>query len=248
MAWRYLGGHNAVAEALRAGFPVARLHLAQGARTTTVQELVRLAEQRRVPIAWDERLALNRMAPENHGVVAEVGPYKYAGIEDILAAAASRNQAPLLLAMDGIQDPQNLGSLIRTAEVAGVHGAVIPERRSTEVTAAVARASAGAVFHLPVARVTNLARTLDGLKQHGLWVVGLEANGDELYDEVNYTSPMAIVVGSEGQGLGRLVRQKCDHLVRLPIAGHITSLNAAVAGAVVIFQATRQRQRAAACI
>ncbi len=241
--WRYLGGHNAVAAALRTGFPVRALWLASGARPGTVSEVLRLAEERSVPVSYLDRLTLDRLAPENGGIVAEVGPFRYAGVDDLLAAARAAGQPPLLLALDGIQDPQNLGSLLRTAEVAGAHGVIIPEHRAASITPAVARASAGALFYLPVAQVTNLARTLQELKEEGLWVMGLEADGSEAYDAVDYTGPVAIVVGSEGQGLGRLVRERCDHLVSLPMAGKTGSLNAAVAGAIVLYHAARQRSR-----
>ncbi|MCL5027092.1 MAG: 23S rRNA (guanosine(2251)-2'-O)-methyltransferase RlmB [Chloroflexi bacterium] len=241
--WPYLGGHNAVVEALRTGYPVYRLYLAAGAKPGTMAELLRLAEERRIPISLVERPALDQMAPENQGVVAEAAPFRYAEVDDLLAAAKAKEQEPLLLVLDGIQDPQNLGSLLRTAEVVGAHGALIPAHRAAGVTPAVARASAGAVFHLLVAQVTNLPRTIVELKDKGLWVVGLEADGPEEYDAMDYRGPTVIVVGSEGQGLGRLVRERCDHLVRLPMTGATGSLNAAVAGAIVLYHAARQRQR-----
>ncbi len=241
MANQHLGGHNAVAEALRAGFPVFRLYLATGAKPATFTTILKTAAERGVPIEWVDRRVLDRMAAENRGVVAEVGSFHYVEVETLLAAARDRGQKPLILVLDGIQDPQNLGSLLRTAEVVGAHGAIFPQHRAVGITPAVARASAGAVFHLPVAQVANLWRTLEYLKGQGLWVVGLEADGPEAYDKVDYREPTAIVVGSEGQGLGRLVREHCDRLVRLPMAGKTGSLNAAVAGAVVLYHASRQR-------
>jgi 23S rRNA (guanosine2251-2'-O)-methyltransferase len=244
MAPRYLGGHNAVVEALRAGFPVFRLYLASGTKPSTTEGLLSAARERGVPTVWAERRSLDLMDPEHHGVVAEVGPFRYAEVEALLAEAKARREKPLLLLLDGIQDPHNLGSLLRTAEVVGVHGAIISEHRAVGVTPAVVRASAGAVFHLRVAQVTNLPRTIEGLKERGVWVIALEADGPESYDQVDYGEPTAIVVGSEGRGLGRLVRERCDRLVHLPMVGKTGSLNAAVAGAIVMYHASRQRQRA----
>jgi 23S rRNA (guanosine2251-2'-O)-methyltransferase len=237
-------GRNAAIEALRGRRPVRRLLIAAGAHGPDVALLRRLAAERRVPLALVDRARLDRLAgPIAHqGVVAEVAPFPYSRVDDLLAVAAARAEPPLLLALDGIQDPHNLGSLLRTALAAGAHGALIPEHRAVAVTPAVARASAGAVEHLRVARVTNLSRALAELKARGVWAYGLAADARQRYWEVDWLAPSVVVVGSEGTGLGRLVRSTCDALVAIPMApGALGSLNAAVAGALVLYEAFRRR-------
>jgi 23S rRNA (guanosine2251-2'-O)-methyltransferase len=236
-----IGGHNAVLEALRSGFPVFRLMLASGAQPGSVDDLLRAAKDRAVEVQWLERQLLDRMVPESHGAAAKVGAFRYGTFDDLLELIGGLPTLPLILLLDGIQDPHNLGSLLRTAEVAGVHAVVIPQHRAAGLTPAVARVSAGAVFYLPVFSVNNLVRAIDLLKQRNVWITGLEADGAEEYHQVDFTEPTGIVVGSEGQGLGRLVREHCDRLVKLPVCGHINSLNAAVAGGIVLYEARRQR-------
>jgi 23S rRNA (guanosine2251-2'-O)-methyltransferase len=176
------------------------------------------------------------------GVVAIVGTKKYVEMEDILNASERKNEAPFVLFLDEIEDPQNLGALIRTAECAGAHGAVIPKHHAASVNLTVARTSAGASEHLPVAKVTNITTTLEELKGKGFWIVGTDAESDKLYTEVDYTTPVAIVVGSEGKGIRQLVREKCDFVVKIPLYGVVRSLNASVAGALVMYEVTRQRK------
>jgi 23S rRNA (guanosine2251-2'-O)-methyltransferase len=204
---------------------------------------VTLAAKSGAPIQRVERRQLDRIGDFNHqGVVAEAAPYPYVELEEILAQADQRQEAPLLLMLDCLQDPQNLGSLLRTAEIVGVHGAVIPKRRAVGITPAVANSSAGATEHLLVARVTNLVRTMEELKGQGLWIVGLEdVPQARLCYQSDLTMPLALVVGSEGRGMGRLVRETCDILIRLPMRGKISSLNAAVAGSIALYEVWRQR-------
>ena len=240
-------GRNPVLEALRAGREINKLLVAKGAREGSIREVVGLARQAGVIIQEVDRERLDALAQgRNHqGVIAMVAAHRYYDLDEILERAAASGQDPFLLVLDSIEDPQNLGSLLRTADAAGVHGVVIPERRAVGLTETVAKVSAGAVEYVPVARVTNISRTLDELKEKGFWVVGTHQDARELYYQAKLTGPLAVVVGSEGKGMGRLVSEKCDFTVRLPMLGHVTSLNAAVAGAILIYEIRRQRDQAA---
>jgi len=240
-----LYGRNAVREALRAGRrKIYKLVLTQGTQETgIVADIVTLANKSGVPVQQVERQQLDRLGNFNHqGVAAEAAPYPYVELEEILAEADQRQEMPLLLMLDCLQDPQNFGALLRTAEIVGVHGVVIPKRRAVGITPAVVNSSAGATEHLLVARVTNLVRAMEELKARGLWMVGLEDVAQaHLYDQTDLAIPLALVVGSEGRGLGRLVRETCDMLIKLPMRGKISSLNAAVAGSIALYEAWRQR-------
>lgn len=241
----YIWGRHPIVEAFRAGRQVDRIYLAKGTRPGgVVGDLLDEARARGAPVQYVDRRALDRMSDgANHqGVVAEVAEYRYRSLEDLLAAGRSEPGFPLILVLDALEDPQNLGTLIRTADAVGATGAIIPLHRAVGVTPAVEKASAGAIEHLPVARVTNLTRALQELKRHDYWVVGLDAEGRDDYDRFPVDSPLALVVGAEGTGLGRLVRETCDLLVRLPMAGHVESLNAAVAGSVVLYDVFRRRR------
>jgi len=238
-------GRNPVAEAFRAGADVEKLYLAEGVKPVgVVEEILRRARVARVPVQRLDRRALDRMAGGgvHQGVVAEVSEYRYADLDEVLARAAMAGEQPLLLLLDSIQDPRNLGALIRTAEAVGAHGVVIPRHRAVGVTPAVVKASAGAVEYLPIAQVTNLGQAIEELKRRGIWVVGLDAAGVTSYDEVDYAVPVALVVGAEGTGLGRLVAERCDVLARLPMRGKVASLNAAVAGSIALYHAWRSRE------
>lgn len=240
-----LYGRNAVYESLRAGRRKPyKLMLAEGVRQTdVVGQIVFLAERAGVEVSRTERCNLDRLGKVHHqGVALEASEYPYSSLDDILATAQSRDEAPLLLLLDLLQDPQNVGSLLRTAEAVGVHGVVIQRRRAVGITPAVVHTSAGAVEHLLVAQVTNLVDGIGWLKAHDVWVAGLEAVcGAQRYDQADLSAPLALVVGSEGQGLRRLVRERCDFLLRLPMLGRVTSLNASIAGSVVLYEALRQR-------
>jgi 23S rRNA (guanosine2251-2'-O)-methyltransferase len=228
-----------VGEALRAGRKINRILIADGAHG--LETLVAEARQRRIPFEIRDRRELERRAGDHHqGVVAEAEPFSYAHLDDLLSNSP---QLPLFLALDSLQDPQNFGTLLRTAQAVGTHGVLIPEHRAVGVTPAVSNASAGAVEHLRVARVTNLARSLGQLKSSGVWVYGLTVDAAADYWDVDLSGPLALVVGSEGSGLGRLVRETCDVLVRIPMAdAAIQSLNASVAGSLVLYEAFRQRR------
>jgi 23S rRNA (guanosine2251-2'-O)-methyltransferase len=242
-----LYGRQPVREALRAGRrQVFEVLVARGVKPRgSVGESLALAQQAGIPVQAVERRNLDRLCGEvNHqGLAAEVSGYQYVSVPALLDAAREAGEAPLLLLLDHIQDPQNLGSLLRTAEAAGSHGVLIPHRRAAGVTPAVVRASAGAAEHARVAKAPNLVRAMESLKADGVWIAGLEAiAGAQLYTQASLSGPLGLVVGSEGQGLARLVRETCDFLIRLPMHGQVESLNAAVAGAVALYEARRQRE------
>lgn len=241
-----LYGRRPVYEVLRAGRRrLYKLILAEGIsdKSGTVGQIISMAKSASVPLTHSPRRELDRMMLNHQGVIAEASPYPYTHLDDILAVVAASDIPPLVLLLDLLQDPQNLGSLLRTAEAVGVQGVVIPHRRAVGVTPAVVSASSGAVEHLRVAQVTNLARTIERLKRHDLWIAGLEATREaQRYDQADLRGPLALVVGSEGSGLRRLVREQCDFLLRLPMRGRVASLNAAVAGSVTLYEVDRQRR------
>jgi 23S rRNA (guanosine2251-2'-O)-methyltransferase len=238
----FLYGRQAVRETLKAGRRrIYKLILAEGVQETgIIAEIVALARAQGIPVERSERRQLDQRGGAGHhqGVGVEASPYPYVEPDDLLAEAGRWGEPPFLLILDCLQDPQNFGTLLRAAEATGVHGVIIPKRRAVGVTPAAVNASAGGVEHLLVAQVTNLVRTMVELKRRGVWLVGLEASPEarEL-TAVDLDMPLALVVGSEGRGLGRLVRETCDLLVRLPMRGHLSSLNAAVAGAVALYAA-----------
>jgi 23S rRNA (guanosine2251-2'-O)-methyltransferase len=237
-------GRHPVLEALRAGRPAERVYFAEGAKPSGIlAEIVQLSQDRGVLVQTLDRRALDRLADgANHqGVVAEVGEYVYQTLTDLVEAGRTVAELPLVLALDSLEDPQNFGTLLRTAEAVGATGAIIPLHRSVGITPAVEKASAGAVEFVPIARVTNLPRALGELKDQGYWIVGLAAEGAVGYDAFRVDVPLALVVGAEGRGLGRLVRETCDVVARLPMYGHLDSLNAAVAGSIVLYEIRRRR-------
>lgn len=231
-----LSGIHPVAEALRARHPLERLLIAQGAGGPRLQEIIDMARRASVPVRFEPRSALDRLSgtSAHQGVVAMGAARKYA---DLDTAAASE----LLIVLDGVEDPHNLGAIIRTAHAAGAGSVVIPERRAASVTDVVAKAAAGAIEHLPVVRVTNINRALEELKERGHWIYGLDERGTEDYDRVEYASPTVFVLGGEGKGLHEQVRKHCDVLVRIPLAGKISSLNVSVAAGIVLFEWKRRR-------
>jgi 23S rRNA (guanosine2251-2'-O)-methyltransferase len=235
---------HAVREALRARRrTLHKLWVAEGAEDAPIlREIAQLAQQARVPIAATRRDTLNIVTTHHQGVILDAGPYAYSDIDAIFAHAAAQNQSPFLLVLDALQDPQNFGALIRTAEAVGVHGVIIPERRSVAVTPAVVNASSGAVEHMRVVQVVNLARAVDELKERNVWVSALHGDvASQSLFEADLKGPLAIVVGSEGEGVHRLIRDKADFLLKLPMRGRIESLNAAMAGSVALYEALRQR-------
>ena len=238
-------GRNAVLEALKSGRGINKLLLAQGELTGSAQEILALAKEQRVLLERVERSKIEAVAGglRHQGVLAYVAPVPYAELEDILAKTAAKDEPPFLLLLDELEDPHNLGALLRTADAAGVDGVIIPKRRSCPLSATVAKTSAGAVEYVPVARVANVVQTLEELKKHGFWAVGADMDGEQLYDEADLTGALVLVIGSEGRGISRLTKEHCDFLVQLPMLGKVNSLNASVAGAILIYEALRQRRR-----
>ncbi len=242
-------GRNAVREALRAQRRVPqRLLVANGAQITgTLADAVAQAKEQNVPVEMvDKRLLESRLHGLNHqGVILECSEYPYSDLDDMLSVAKARNEMPFILLLDHLQDPQNLGTLLRTAEIVGMHGVIIPGRRAAEITPSVVNASSGAVEHLHIAVVTNLAQSIEKLQKHGVWVVGVEDDEKaQYYDQADLNMPLAVVLGSEGSGMARLTRERCDFMVKLPMHGQIQSLNVAVAGSVVLYHALHARSSA----
>jgi 23S rRNA (guanosine2251-2'-O)-methyltransferase len=240
----YIWGRNPILETLHSTRQVKRILLAEGVREVpAIIAILQEAEQRHIPLEIASRARLDQLSQGavHQGCLALVEKRTYVTTDDLLLHAERKNEAPFLLLLDAIQDVNNLGSLLRTAEAAGIHGVIIPEHRATEVNATVVKTSAGATEHLLIARETNLTRTIDALKKRNLWVIGLAGEAGTLYTQADLTGPLALVVGNEGKGISRLVREHCDLLIKLPMYGHINSLNAAVAGSIALYEAVRQR-------
>jgi 23S rRNA (guanosine2251-2'-O)-methyltransferase len=239
-----LEGRNPVLEALRSGRSINRILVSKGEKEGSIKQIIALARQKHAVIQEIDRSRLDAMSEtgSHQGVIALVAAKDYADVDDILKAAADSGRPPFIVILDEITDPHNLGSILRTANAAGVHGVIIPKRRAIGLTPAVSKASAGAVEYVPVARVTNLVQTIEYLKKQNIWVVGTDAGAEKPYFDCDLTGGIALVVGSEGEGMGRLVREACDFTVSIPMAGEISSLNAAVAGAIVIYEIVRQRE------
>ena len=236
-------GRNAVLEALRAGRALDKVYIARGETDKALAHIAGLARERGVSVSDCDRRKLDAMSvtKAHQGVIAVCAVREYASLDDILALAESRGEAPFVVVCDEISDPHNLGAIIRSAECVGAHGVVIPKRRSAGLTAVVGKTSAGAAEHLPVARVANISAALQELKDRGLWVYGAAAEGSSPMWETDLTGPLALVIGSEGEGLGRLVRERCDFLVSIPLRGKVGSLNASTAAAVLMYEVLRQK-------
>jgi 23S rRNA (guanosine2251-2'-O)-methyltransferase len=240
----YIWGRNPILETLHSRRQIQRILLAEGQRgTSPLSAIIQEAENRRIPVEFVPRARLDQLSrgAVHQGCLAVVAERQYASIDDILDHALTRNEPPFLLILDAIQDVNNLGSLLRTAEAAGMHGVVIPEHHAAEVNATVVKTAAGATEHLLIARETNLTRTIDYLKKQNVWVIGLAGEASTLYTQADLAGPLALVVGNEGKGISRLVREHCDLLIKLPMHGTINSLNAAVAGSIGVYEALRQR-------
>lgn len=235
-------GKNPVIEALKSGRDINKILIAEGSQGGQMQQVIGLAKASSVFVQFVPKKKLDQMAEGNHqGVIAQVAAYQYAEIDDLFHTAEKKNEAPFFLLLDEIEDPHNLGSIMRTADAVGAHGIIIPKRRAVGLTATVAKASTGAIEHIPVVRVTNMARTIDELKEKGVWIAGTDAKGKEDFRQFDGTLPLGLVIGSEGKGMGRLIRDKCDFLIHLPMAGHVTSLNASVAAALLMYEVYRKR-------
>lgn len=235
-------GRNAVLEAFRAGKTIDKLYVQDGVKDGPIQSIIREAKKQDTIVNFVSRERLNQMSEEgrHQGVIAHAAAYEYAEVEDILKAAEEKGEPPFIFLLDGIEDPHNLGAIIRTANLAGAHGVIIPKRRASGLTAVVAKTSAGALNYTPVAKVTNLAATIEELKEKGLWFVCADMNGELMY-RLNLKGPVGLVIGGEGDGVGRLVREKCDMVASIPMKGDIDSLNASVAAGVLAYEIVRQR-------
>ena len=239
-------GRNPVIEALRTGHPINKVLLARNIGLhSAVAEILTLAKSRGIPVEYVERRFIDRVtATSSHqGVVAYASIKEYVNLEDLLIISREKNEPPLYCILDGIEDPQNLGAILRTAEASGIHGVIIRSRRAVGLTAAVAKASAGAVEYVPVARASNISQAMVSLKRSSVWVVGIDPTGQINYSQVDFRLPTAIVIGSEGKGLSDLVKKRCDSLAYIPMRGKITSLNASIAAALVMYEALKQRSR-----
>lgn len=238
-----LVGRNAVTEALKSGRGINKLWIASGDREGSVLEIAALAKERGIVVQYVERAKIEALAGghRHQGVLAYVAPVPYAELDDILKAAEEKGEAPFLVLLDELEDPHNLGALLRTADATGVHGILIPKRRSVSLNATVAKTSAGAVEYVPVARIGNIAQTLKKLKEKGFWVAGADMDGEKAYYEADLTGPLVLVVGSEGRGMSRLTKEACDFIVSMPMVGRINSLNASVAGSILMYESMRQR-------
>lgn len=242
MSEEYIMGRNPVLEALRSEREINKILIAEGSQKGQMQQIIGLAKERQVLLQIVPRKKIDQMADGNHqGVIAQVAAYAYAELDDLFARAEERNEAPFFLLLDEIEDPHNLGSIMRTADAAGVHGIIIPKRRAVGLTATVAKLSTGAIEYIPVARVTNMARAIEDIKERGVWIVGTDAKGSDDYRSMDGGMPIGLVIGSEGKGMGRLIKDKCDFLIRLPMAGKVTSLNASVAAGLLMYEVYRKR-------
>lgn len=236
-------GRNAVLELLESGKDINKIFVEKGEKHGSIHKIIAIAKERRIIIVEKEKRQMQEMAQNQNyqGVIAIVPPFEYCEIEDILEEAEKRNEDPFVLILDGIEDPHNLGSIIRTAETAGVHGVIIPKRRAVSVNSTVNKASAGAVEHMKIARVTNISDAIEELKKAGLWVCGTAVDTNKYYYNQDLTGPIGIVIGNEGSGMSEKVRKNCDFLVKIPMKGKVTSLNASVSTGIVIYEALKQR-------
>ena len=237
-------GRNAVLEAFRAGQCVDKLYLLDGCHDGPVQSIVREAKKKGTQIQYVSKERLNQMSQTggHQGVIAQIAAYEYSSVETILQKAKEKGEDPFILLLDGIEDPHNLGAIIRTANLAGAHGVIIPKRRAVGLTSVVAKTSAGALNYTPVARVSNLVKTMEELKKEGLWFVCADMGGQTMYD-LDLQGPIGLVVGNEGDGVSRLVKENCDFIASIPMKGDIDSLNASVAAGVLSFEIVRQRMK-----
>lgn len=238
-------GRNSVLELLESGKDVNKIFVTRGEKHGSINKILGIAKERKIIVVEKDKKQMDEMAQEENyqGVIAIVPPFEYVEISDILEVAKERNEDPFVIVLDGIEDPHNLGSIIRTAETAGVHGVIIPKRRAVSVNSTVNKASAGAVEHMKIARVTNISDAIEELKQAGLWVCGTAVDTNKYYYNQDLTGPLAIVIGNEGKGRGEKVKKNCDFLVKIPMKGKVQSLNASVSTGIVVYEAVKQRIR-----
>jgi 23S rRNA (guanosine2251-2'-O)-methyltransferase len=237
-----IAGKNPVLEALRSGREINKIWISEGVKKTGINEVLDLARERGVLVQFVPKKKIDQLTSANHqGIVASVAAYKYAELVELFQRAEEKNEDPFFMILDELEDPHNLGSILRTADAVGVHGVIIPKRRAVGLTAVVAKASTGAIEHVPVCRVNNLSQTIEELKSRGVWIAGTDAKGSVDYRKMDATLPLAIIIGSEGKGMSRILKEKCDFLYHLPMVGHVTSLNASVAAALLMYEVYRKR-------
>ena len=236
-------GRNSVLELLESGKNINKIFVTKGERHGSINKILAIAKEKRVIVVEKDKRQMEEMAQTQNyqGVIAIVPPFEYCEVEDILQEAKNRKEDPFVLILDGIEDPHNLGSIIRTAETAGVHGIIIPKRRAASVNSTVNKVSAGAVEHMKIARVTNITETIEKLKKEGLWICGTDINTNKYYYNQDLTGPLGIVIGNEGNGIGDKVRKSCDLLVKIPMKGKVTSLNASVSTGIIVYESVKQR-------
>ncbi|OKZ78628.1 MAG: 23S rRNA (guanosine(2251)-2'-O)-methyltransferase RlmB [Clostridium sp. 27_14] len=236
-------GRNSVIELLESKKDINKIFVTKGERHGSINKILAMAKERNVIIVEKDKKQMAQMAqtPNHQGVIAIVPPFEYCEIEDILENAKIKNEDPFVLILDGIEDPHNLGSIIRTAETAGVHGIIIPKRRAASVNSTVSKVSAGAVEHIKIARVTNISDSIQKLKDNGLWICGTDIDAKNYYYDQDLKGPLGIVIGNEGQGMSEKVKKNCDFLVKIPMKGKVTSLNASVSTGIVVYEAVKQR-------
>ena len=237
-------GRNSVTEALRSGRPINKLLVQDGIKGGSIGEIINLAKEKRVLVEFVKVEKLDQMSQgiRHQGAIALGAPVRFYELDEVLEAVNSKGEVPFLLLFDELQDPQNVGALIRTADAAGVHGILMPQRRSCPLNAVVAKISAGAVEYVPVVKIGNITQTINDLKAKGFWIIGADMEGTVNYFDANLTGPIVLVIGAEGKGLGRLVAENCDSLVKIPMRGGISSLNASAAGAILLYEVVRQRK------
>ncbi len=242
LAPEIIGGKNPVLEALRADRDINKIWIAEGVQKKGIAELLQLAKDKGVIVQLVPKKKIDGLTDTNHqGIAAAVAAYNYASLDDLFAAAKAKNEDPFFLILDELEDPHNLGSIMRTADAIGVHGLIIPKRRAVGLTGVVAKASTGAIEHVPVVRINNLSQTVDELKKRGVWIAGTDAKESMDYRKMDASLPLAIIIGSEGKGMSRILREKCDFLYQLPMVGHVTSLNASVAASLLMYEVYRKR-------
>ena len=236
-------GRNAVLELLESDKDINKIYITKGELKGSINKIIAIANEKKVIIVQKDKKQMDMMAQsENYqGVIAVVPPYEYVDVEDILEVAKERNEDPFILILDGIEDPHNLGAIIRTAETAGVHGIIIPKRRAAQVNSTVSKVASGALEYMKIARVNNITDTISKLKDKGVWVCGTAIDADKFYYDQNLTGPLAIVIGNEGKGISDLVKRNCDFLVKIPMKGKVTSLNASVSTGIIVYEAVKQR-------
>lgn len=242
MSSEFIIGKNPVLEALKSERDINKIWIAEGSQKGQMSQVIGLAREKGILVQFVPKKKIDQMVEGIHqGVIASIAAYKYAQLDDLFASAKARGEEPFFLLLDELEDPHNLGSIMRTADAVGAHGIIIPKRRAVGLTATVAKASTGAIEHIPVVRITNMAQTIDELKERGVWIVGTDAKGKDDYRDMDGSMPIGLVIGSEGKGIGRLIRDKCDFLIRLPMSGNVTSLNASVAASLLMYEVYRKR-------